>query len=173
MKTGKFVRSVCAGMLATGLMLPLSVGAESKQINIQVTIDNKLPTCNINVPGGNTRELGALDRSEKEQTHSAFTIGVYCDGNVKTRMKADATRGAVQGDGKSLAVVMNNNSSMDINSRPLLKLKVDNQFVNLQNKEWFCNASSQGTYQECRITPVTVSNNKTPAGEGTAIDYFL
>lgn len=182
MKTGKFMRNVCTGMLAGGLMLPLSVEAVNEPINIQVTISNPQPGCNVTVlggsGGGNTQKLSGLNRLGNEQPHSPFTIQVSCNGDVRTRMKASTITGAVQGDGKSLAVVMNNDTSMNVNNRPLLKLKVDNQFVNLQNGEWFCNASNQGKTQECRITPVTLSNSATRAGTGKAavsftIDYFL
>lgn len=46
------MRNVCTGMLAGGLMLPLSVGAVNEPINIQVTISNPQPGCNVTVLGG-------------------------------------------------------------------------------------------------------------------------
>lgn len=177
MKTGKVWRHVCAGMLAGGLMLPLSVRAVNEPIKIQVTIENLQPTCSINVPGGDTRNLGALNRSGKDQSHSAFTIEVNCNGNVKTRMKANATSGAVQSDGTRLAVNMGGSTS---SAGPFLKLKADNRFVKLRDSDndWFCTAGTAGNTQRCSVTPVTESSKQTPAGAGSAtvaftIDYFL
>ncbi len=177
MKTGKVWRHVCTGMLAGGLMLPLSVGAVNEPIKIQVTIENPQPSCSINVPGGNTRNLGALNRGGKEQAHSAFTIEVNCNGNVKTRMKANATSGVVKSDGTRLAVNMGGTTS---SAGPFLKLKADNRFVKLRDSDndWFCTAGTAGSRQSCSVTPVTISRAETPAGTGSAtvaftIDYFL
>lgn len=179
MKTGKVWRHVCTGMLAGGLILPLSVGANNP-IEIKVTINNPQPTCNVSVPG--TQTLKPLDRREQEQTHTAFTIEVNCSGNVKTKMKANATSGVVQGDGISLAVNMGGGTS---SAGPFLKLRAagagsPDRFVKLRDSDndWFCIAGTAGRRQSCSVTPVTISKAETPAGTGSAtvaftIDYFL
>ena len=172
MKTGKFMRSVCTGMLAGGLMLPLSVGAKNESINIQVTINNPLPTCNITIPNGNTRKLGTLDRSGKEQAHSSFTIQANCTGNVRVKLQANATSGVVQGDGTRLAV---NTGGVASSAGPFLKLKSvqdNNRFIKLRisDNDWFCIAA--GNSQTCTLTPVTISDAQTPAVEGSATVNF-
>ena len=178
-KTGVVTRYICAGKLVCIIFFPAIAGATaSGQAIVNVTINNPMPTCGVVVPEGTTQNLGKLDRTGSDQIHPAFAIQFNCDGEIKTRMKASATSGAVQSDGKSLAVVMNNDTSMGINNRPLLKLRVSDQFVNLQDGEWFCTTSSSGKSHKCDITPVTVSNNETQAGAGKAtvsftIDYFL
>lgn len=177
-KTGAMMRYLCAGKLVCIIFFPAIAGAAtSGQAIVNVTINNPMPTCSVVVPEGSTQNLGKLDRTGSDQIHSAFVIQVNCDGEIKTRMKASAITGTVQGDGKSLAVVMNNDTSMNVNNRPLLKLKVRDQFISLQDREWFCTASASGKNHKCDITPVTVSNKETWAGAGKAsvsftIDYF-
>ena len=171
MKTGKFVRNVCTGMLAGGLMLPLSVGAKNESINILVTISNPQPTCNITIPDGNNRQLGTLDRSGKEQTHTSFTIQANCTGNVKVKLQANATNGVVQGDGTRLAV---NTGSVASSAGPFLKLKSvqDNRFIKLRESDddWFCIAA--GNSQTCTLTPVTISDARTLPGDRSATVKF-
>lgn len=146
-------------------------------IQIPVTISNPQPTCSINVPGGNTRNLGTLNRSGSDQTHSAFTIEVNCNGSVRTRLKANATNGVVQSDGTRLAVYVGGATS---SAGPFLKLKADSRFVKLRDSDndWFCTTSTAGNAQKCSVIPVTESGQLTRAGAGSAtiaftVDYFL
>lgn len=176
---------VAGGVLYGGLLFSAYTSAadvnqptsSNAVVTIPVTISNPQPSCNINVPGGNTRYLGTLNRSGSDQTHNTFTIEVSCQGNVRTKIKANATNGVLQSDGARLAVNVGGSIS---SAGPFLKLKADNRFVKLRDSydDWFCIAGTAGNTQICSVTPVTESNGRTPAGTGEAtvaftIDYFL
>lgn len=180
MKTGKVRWRVCAGMLVGGLILPLSVGAVNEPLKIEVTIKNSKPTCNVSVSNGGIYNLGEIKRERQE--HPAFSIKVNCDGDIKTRIKANASDGVISSGGLYVSVGMGSGDAVSTSDFkfPRLRLMADGRSVRLRDSDndWFCTASTPGRSHECNITPMTVAKAETLAGKGSAtvaftIDYFL
>lgn len=184
-RCSRLLRGMAGGVLSGGLLFSVYTSAAFVSentngravISIPVSISNPQPGCTINIQGGSTQYLNELDRGGRDQRHPAFDIRVSCDGNVKTRVKANAINGVLQNDGIRLAVNMGGTTS---SAGPFLKLEADNHFVKLResDNDWFCTAGTAGYTQKCSVTPVTESSRQTPAGTGNAtvaftIDYFL
>lgn len=179
MKAGKSMRKVCVGLLAGGLMLSLFASATPPSpMNIQVTINNSRPTCDITVPPG-AIDLSILKRDGAEYSHNPFRVNISCQGEIKTALTANRNNGTLlNGDNKSLAVSVEGNKP-DTTHGPILKLRVNNngvnKDVNLDNSEEFCisaNPPGSGNINYCEITPVTRVNKGAPAGVGRATITF-
>ncbi|HGE5896221.1 TPA: hypothetical protein ACGGRP_004353 [Escherichia coli] len=163
-RTVRIKRHIRAGMLASGLLLPLVAGAvTSGTINIPFTLTNPQPTCNLTFDNGSDTlryQLGIMNRGTRMK-HPAFTVSVNCTGNApKTALTARNTTGTRQG---SDSVIMRVNSQTSGNG-PLFWLENSGQRVKLTGAESdaFCTATISPNV--CRLDPVVDIPVNSPEG---------
>lgn len=165
-RTVRIKRHIRAGMLASGLLLPLVVSAAtSGTINIPFTLTNPQPTCNLTFDNGSTMmayQLGAMNKGSRVE-HHPFNVKVACTGGTpKTAITARNTTGTLQPGSDS---VMMQVDGLPSTNGPLFWLENGGQRVKLtgSDSDAFCSsATSPGV---CQLRPVTDIPANSPEGK--------
>ncbi|EAX7734107.1 hypothetical protein AIX81_21460 [Salmonella enterica] len=129
--------------------------ATSATANVNITVTNPRPTCDISV-----RNNYSLDMELGEKKYSSFPVFVNCTGKVRTALTAQNIGDGLQSNGYQVAISLSNSGA---GTKPLFWL-VDNnnQAIQLTGGGRFCDASQQT--RDCFLKPVT--NMQTDSGWG-------
>lgn len=167
MSAGNFMLYFSRGIVVTGIMFPLIVGAAtSETVNISLTLISPQPTCNVTVTP--SKDLGALYTGEKR--HSVLPVTIACTGTIKSALTAQNLNGGLQTDNYRVSVPM---GSSGAGNGPFLWLQ-DNNGNNVKLTgaagDAFCIATDTG--RTCNITPVTSVNSDSGWGSGSVTMRF-
>lgn len=131
-------------------------GAETATANVNITVSNSRPTCDISV-----RSDYPLVMEPGNKKYESFPVSINCTGGaVKTALTAQNVGGGLQSNGYQVAVSLSNSG---VGAKPLFWL-VDNnnQIIYLTGGTHFCEGNQQN--RSCDLKPVT--NMRTDAGWG-------
>ncbi|EFD0578709.1 hypothetical protein ACQFME_002731 [Escherichia coli] len=141
----------------------LAQAATSATANVNITISNPRPTCDINV-----RSDYFLEMKLGEKEYGSFPVSVNCSGVVRTALTAQNIGSGLQSNGYQVAVSLSNSGA---GAKPLFWL-IDNnrQKIQLTGGTRFCDASQQ--YRECILIPVTRMSADSGWGTGAVTVRF-
>ncbi|EFA5471717.1 TPA: hypothetical protein OUG59_004766 [Escherichia coli] len=146
-KYGIFILSIVSSGFAQG--------AKTATANINITVSNPRPTCNISV-----RSDYSLTMEPGEKKYSSFPVSINCTGAVRTALTAQNIGDGLQSNGYQVAVSLSNSG---VGAKPLFWLVDSNdQIIYLTGGTRFCDANQQT--RDCFLKPVT--NMRTDAGWG-------
>ncbi len=143
-----FWKMICRGGFISFLIISsgLVQAATSATANVNITVSNPRPTCDINVQSNYY-----LDMEPGEKEYNSFPVSINCTGTVRTALTAQNTGGGLQSNGYQVAISLNNSGT---GPKPLFWL-VDNnnQTIQLTGVTNFCDAIRQT--RDCILKPVT------------------
>ncbi|TQO04834.1 UNVERIFIED_ORG: hypothetical protein FHU01_4468 [Citrobacter freundii] len=188
MKAEKLMRRVmcgaAAGVLAGGLLLPLTAGAatvsqlspEQATITIPVTLINMQATCDVTFSGaglgsnGGVYPLGTLTPGGQVK-HVPFRAIVACKDVDGTETVSTALTASVKGGSVTNSRIRMLLDGQQNDKAPELWLETGGQPVPVDGITTFC--QGQGLNRnECQLTPFTAVPGDSPGGQVTATVVF-
>lgn len=165
-RTVRIKQHMRAGILASGLLLPLVVSAAtSGTITIPFTLTNPQQTCNLTFDNGSTMmtyQLGAMNKGSRME-HSPFNVKVDCTGGTpKTAITARNTTGTLLSGSDSVMMRVNGQASTN---GPLFWLENGGQRVKLTGSDSDAFCSSATSPSVCQLRPVTDIPANSPEGK--------